>query len=411
ALKAYNGDVGVGVSLALAFLSQTNKPASTVIPVSFHQELEVSLDDDLYVVEVPPGGAAEMAGLEKGDQLTALNGEDVAGLPLATLRAQLASAGRASFRRAEAAENCVLACGRCKTLNSVATASRYFRCHSCRALAMPWACLMRRYPDPPSGCCAPRKVADIQSLQLLHDVSWEECGLESATMHPTGFGRAAEAPAGCQHHQQLGGSATCGIAAVNNLLTNANAPAITSERMVAISSKLGEAESAIREGAESVQEFGEEQCVADLYVTENGGHFDVQTLQIAFEEAGFNMWYVPDGALQKPGSLFTQANLIGYVCHRRDPMNPRQDHWFIVRRQNSEKGPSYLLQDSLYDIVFMLTELEAHQLCLSLPRGALFAVAQQSTPEVALGGASREERVRIDPCCKKFLTQLGFTSP
>merc|ERR1719198_2179461 len=99
--------------------------------------------------------------------------------------------------------------------------------------------------------------------------------------------------------------------------------------MLMLSKALGEAETAIREGEEAVEEAGERQNVADLYSDSDGGHFDVQTLQIAFDEAGFNMSYVPPQKLQKPATLFEgsskhKEDLAGYVVHRKDPTNPRR---------------------------------------------------------------------------------------
>merc|ERR1719198_391677 len=166
------------------------------------------------------------------------------------------------------------------------------------------------------------------------------------------------------------------MAAVNNLMTNCNVSEMDAEAMIAISNRLGEAEVAIRDGESSVEEVGGTACVQELYATASGGHFDVQTLQIAFDDAGFQMSYVTKPQLQRFVAVFpSNDELAGYVVHRRDPLNPQKDHWFVLRRHAGEVKKSkkrFLLQDSLYDKVFELTDVEAHQLLLSCPAGALF---------------------------------------
>lgn len=221
-----------------------------------------------------------------------------------------------------------------------------------------------------------QRVRPDRGYPGLQDLTWESCGLQQACKHPTGFGRASAVPSDCQHHQQVG--ATCGLAAVNNLITNCNAAAFDTAQMISISKRLGQAETAIRDGAQSVQEAGEEHDVAELYATSAGGHFDVQTLQLAFGEAGFQMSYVPVQKLQGQSvdALFDlQDGIAGYVVHRKDPLNPTMDHWFIVRR-HAESPPCHFLQDSLYEQVFELTQVETLEFLFNLAPGALFSVSR-----------------------------------
>lgn len=223
-----------------------------------------------------------------------------------------------------------------------------------------------------------RQVWPEKGYPQYQGLGWEKCELKDIVKHSLGFGVACDPPEDCQHHKQVG--ATCGVASVNNLITNCSESAVDAEHMLAISKSLGQAEAAIRDGAQSVEEAGEEQDVTELYASSAGGHFDVQTLQIAFDEAGFNMWYVPPQKLQKPSTLFElskgETELAGYVVHRKDPLNPRRDHWFVLRRHGTRKV-QYLLQDSLFEKVFDLTSVEAHHLLLHLPPGALFAVSRK----------------------------------
>jgi len=235
------------------------------------------------------------------------------------------------------------------------------------------------------------------TLARFKDLTWEASNLQSVTRHPTGFGRPRAAPEECLHHGQVG--ATCGMAAVNNLLTNSGGTAVDAEYMLAISARLGQAEAELREGAQCVEEAGEQQNLAELYAAASGGHFDVQTLQTAFEEAGYSMWYMNPQRLvcsslfdwaqelaesskptkqKKVTQVEQQPAPIGYVVHRKDALSTRQDHWFVVRQHGRSPELCILLQDSLYDQVFELTRVEAQQLLLSLPQGALFAVSRLS---------------------------------
>lgn len=227
--------------------------------------------------------------------------------------------------------------------------------------------------------CHSRQVFPEKGYPKYHGLTWETCELRDAVKHTLGFGLACDPPEDCQHHKQVG--ATCGVAAVNNLITNCASPEVDADHMIAIAASLGKAEAAIRDGVQCVEEAGEEQQVEELYASAAGGHFDVQTLQIAFDESGFSMWYVPPQKLQKPSTLFARAKgeteLAGYVVHRKDPLNARSDHWFVLR-QHGVKRRRYLLQDSLFEKVFELTSVEAHHLLLYLPPGALFAVSRKA---------------------------------
>jgi len=207
---------------------------------------------------------------------------------------------------------------------------------------------------------------------------WEDSGLQNLGKHPLGFGQPCDAPDDCIHHTQSG--ATCGMAAVNNLITNCDRAGFDVQAMVAISEQLGQAEQAIRDGAQSVEEGGEQQQVNELYATAGGEHFDVQTLQLALLEVGFSMWYAPAEKLQQSSTLFDYDDPVaGYILHRKDPVNNKfGDHWFALRRHGNDPG-LLLLQDSLFPKPFELNELEAHQLLLSMPLGSLFVVTLPNT--------------------------------
>lgn len=314
--------------------------------------------------------------------MVTLNGEDPSVLEPEALQDQLRSAGNASFRRDDPDEQAkVFVCSRCATGNTVAATGTSFRCFSCQATALAWdfmiaPCEVVTLEKPR---CRSRQVFPEKGYPQYHGLTWETCELRDAVKHTLGFGQACDPPQDCQHHKQVG--ATCGVAAVNNLITNCAAPAVDADHMIAIAASLGKAESAIRDGVQCVEEAGEEQQVEELYASATGGHFDVQTLQIAFDESGFSMWYVPPQKLQKPSTLFSRAKgeteLAGYVVHRKDPLNARRDHWFVLR-QHGVKRKRYLLQDSLFEKVFELTSVEAHHLLLYLPPGALFAVSRKS---------------------------------
>jgi len=350
---------------------------------------------------VVEGSATSKAGVLAGDQLVALNGEDTSSLSEDVLQAQLQASGRATFRRelGEGQQQSMFVCSRCKSCNSISVerSPEFFNCHGCKTTALSLACLSQERPvrKPPLGnrCC---RRARKQPLRLkLQDISWEESGLQSLSKHPTGFGRfLEETPGDCRHHRQTG--ATCGVAAVNNVLTNCDMQGVTAEQMMVLSASLGQAESAIREGAESVEEAGAQHNVSELYATSEGGHFDLQTLQYAFHEFGhFRMWYVPKEMLvDTPHKLFSQADLAGYVCHRRDPVDPKRDHWFVLRKHCKGKSEMYLLQDSLYDSIFSLTQVEAVQLCQLLGPGGVFAVSRglaepaAAEPEATVLGSS-----------------------
>merc|ERR1719310_1805361 len=125
-------------------------------------------------------------------------------------------------------------------------------------------------PERPRSRCS-RRAKSERTFPQLQDLSWEESGMQSVAKHPTGFGRACDVPEDCRHHLQVG--ATCGVAAFNNLMTNFGRPGVDAEYFIGISRRLGQAETAIRDGAQSVEEEGEEQDVSELYVTELGGHF------------------------------------------------------------------------------------------------------------------------------------------
>jgi len=276
-------------------------------------------------------------------------------------------------------------CSRCATRNSVKETTHYFRCFSCLATSVSWQYVMTSSPGaapsaPPAWArWRTQRVRPDRGYPCLQDLQWESSGLQHVCKHPTGFGRATDVPADCKHHQQVG--ATCGLAAVNNLITNCQAAAVSTEQMMNISKQLGQAETAIRDGVESVREAGEEHNVSELYATSSGGHFDVQTLQLAFGQAGFQMSYVPVQKLedQSVSALFNlQEGITGYVVHRKDPMNPTMDHWFTIRQHTSGPSPRYFVQDSLYEKIFELTELEALEFLLNLAPGALFSVSHLS---------------------------------
>merc|ERR1712032_1256463 len=124
-----------------------------------------------------------------------------------------------------------MVCSRCATRNSVKESALSMRCFSCLATSVSWKYVMTSSPvvasPAPSWGLArfrTQRVRPDRGYPCLQDLHWESSGLQQALKHPTGFGRAAEVPSDCQHHQQVG--ATCGLAAVNNLITNCNASAI-----------------------------------------------------------------------------------------------------------------------------------------------------------------------------------------
>jgi len=293
---------------------------------------------------------------------------------------------------------CNACCGRSKVPEE---ASGAFRCFSCNATMVPWDTLVAAPAAEGEGAAAsasaaaPRDKARhpvLLPLEGLLDLAWEDASLETLSKHPSGCGRLAELPPGCKHHGQVG--ATCGMAAVNNLITNLGLEAIDGARMLAISARLGAAEANLRGGEDRVQEAGEERAVAELYAATDGGHFDVQTLQIAFEEAGLRMAYMQPGRAKHAAALLEAPQaaawpclarlsrlgdggdrVVGYVVHWRDELNNARDHWFIVRPHGDGKNRAILLQDSLYERIFALTSAEANRLLTTLPPGALFAVS------------------------------------
>jgi len=392
AVVQYNGIVGLANSLAFAFpwvsaegCDNPSPLAGQMVVVDFSSDqggIGVEFDGEGFVTTVSPGGTAEQAGVVVTDQLVMLDSERVSELSPETVQERLADSGSASFRHQVEEEAVVLMCSRCACRNHVGRSCQFFRCFSCRATALVWEFAMSpcvQVELSRSRCSRRRRPIAHKGYPHLQRMTWEESGLNKVPKHPTGFGHAVDVPADCKHHEQVG--ATCGVAAVNNLITNCSQPGIDAEHMMIISKQLGQAETDIRDGVQSVEEAGQEQCVAELYATSVGGHFDVQTLQIAFDEAGFNMWYVPPTKLQKPATLFEcnskhKEDLAGYVVHRKDPTNPRRDHWFVLRC-HGDRPVRFLLQDSLFEKVFELTRCEAHQLLLTSPSGALFAVSKK----------------------------------
>lgn len=394
-LHTYNGAVGLGAVLAFAVRNEALAGADTIFPVAFDGDgAGVMLDSSRCIHSLTPGGASACAGTAIGDRLVSVNGTPTAELGDEQIRAQLDTAGRCSFQRpttcsmalpkgGESSADAVFVCSRCGSGNRPSDEPcKFFRCYSCQATAVSWQFL---FTAPASGTSqqqprwAKGRVGPDMGYEHLKDLTWEASGLDKATKHPTGFGTPMDTPEGCQHHGQVG--AMCGMAAVNNLLTNAGKSIVDAQYMLQVSTRLSEAEAVLREGAQTVQEAGEDVNVAEFYVASTGGHFDVQTLQTVFAEAGYNMWYVAPQQLHKPDTLFagrgsdSAGDVVGYVVHRRDPLNPRQDHWLVVRQHGKGPGAQFFMQDSLYDQVFLLTQVEAHQLLLNLPAGSLFAVS------------------------------------
>lgn len=405
ALSEYNGVVGLPTALAFALPSEVLEPGAKILVATFTDAGLGAEVEGHHVAMVPENSAAAEAGLRIGDQIVAMNGEDPHELTPEVLQEQLRRPGSASFRRDDREESKVFVCSRCATGNSIAATCVSFRCFCCQATALVWGFVIAQDAadtKPPRFRVRRRQVWPEKGYPQYQGLAWEKCALSSAIKHSLGFGRACDPPVGCQHHRQVG--ATCGVAAVNNLITNCNVSCVNAEHMIMLSKALGEAEAAIREGAQTVEEAGEQQDVSELYADSAGGHFDVQTLQIALDEVGFNMWYVPAQKLMKPSTLFErtkgETELAGYVVHRKDPVNPRRDHWFVMRRHGDAKKEfvvvgdggqkkkvaqkvQYLIQDSLFEKVFDLTSVEAHHFLLHLPPGALFAVSRKPEPEDA----------------------------
>jgi len=396
-LYSYNSAKPLYLALAVALPVEVQ---DAVIPmtiiVSYSNGLEADVDERHFVTAVTPGGQAQKAGVAAGDQLVTLEGDDAEDFTFEELQRKLSKSGRASFRRDNTEDSSILVCSRCGCGNRVADSTQHFRCFSCQATAVRWRFVtappqMSATEKMPSfRCqgwvnairCHRYRVQPDRGYPQLQEMTWEHSGLKDMPKHPTGFGRSRDVPDDCQHHKQVG--ATCGVAAVNNLITNCRGQEVDAEHLLAISTRLGEAEAAIRDRVRCVEEAGEEQQIYELYSSACGGHFDVQTLQIAFEEAGFLMWYVPDQAFPEKTELFRHGDrdLAGYVVHRKDPLTPSRDHWLVLRPHGGFKQPIFLLQDSLYDKVFELTLMEARQLLLSLPLGALFAVSRTQSQKL-----------------------------
>lgn len=383
-LSKYNGVVPLGARLSFALPSDVLEPGMKVLVARFAEEGLGCEVQDLIVTEVSKGSAAATAGILSGDKLVTINGKAPDDLTSVALQAQLKDAGCVSFQRDDREQSKVLVCCRCSTGNSVASSSSSFTCCSCHATTLAWdfvigPCDSDVKMTRPRLCCRKQQqVWPENGYPQYRGLSWESSELSSAIRHSFGIGQACDPPDDCKHHKQTG--ATCGVAAVNNLITNCNVQSVDTEHMLMLSKALGEAEAAIREGERTVEEAGEQRNVADLYSDSDGGHFDVQTLQITFDEAGFNMRYVPAQELQKTDLLFGgnngQANLAGFVLHARNPLSPTRDHWFVLRR-HGVKHPQYLIQDSLFEKVFDVTRTEAHNLLLHLPPGAVFAVSRK----------------------------------
>eukprot|EP00929_Paragymnodinium_shiwhaense_P108459 TRINITY_DN7477_c0_g1_i1.p1 TRINITY_DN7477_c0_g1~~TRINITY_DN7477_c0_g1_i1.p1 ORF type:complete len:511 (-),score=60.09 TRINITY_DN7477_c0_g1_i1:355-1887(-) len=379
ALMQYNREVGLGAALAVAFCCDADEVVPTLVSCIWEDCLGVEIDAGHRAVFFYDTGAVVHSGLRVGDRLVALNNEDVASLTTDAIHRQLQCPGRATFQRDNLGGDArsVVVCSRCASKNSIEDSCLFFKCYSCFAVAVPWNCLATAAPNHRtsssklfSWCRYSATANAVHSV--LPEVSWEVSGLQSIPKHPMGFGTVDDPPQGCQHHTQVG--AQCGLAAVNNLITNCDLPAVTVAQMVATSNRLGQAEIAIRDGKSSVEESGHQQLVSELYATEGGGHFDVQTLQLTFAERGFQMTYVVEES--KAESLHDQDCLVGYIVHRKDPVSSIRDHWFVVRPHRGG-SPRMLLQDSLYENVFQLTTLETQQLLSNLAPGSLFAVTYQ----------------------------------
>lgn len=422
ALRDYNSKVYLSVALSCGLPTEASLQSAPYVRVvaygGVHGQLGIEVDNEFRVTSVLEGAAAA-AGVSVEDELLRLCGKSVNLLATEDLQGQLQTSkdgGRASFKRDGSGAEGTLVCSRCASPNrSTQDPGHCFHCYSCQATVLPWLSLTMPPPvvEPPelTELLRPlrrqpfrqpdrrRRVepgndkSTIEDMTRFKDLVWETSGLAFEIKHPTGFGLPRPPPDGCIHHGQVG--ATCGMAAVNNLITNVGGTAVNAEYMFAISDRLGQAEAVLRDGAQSVEEAGEQQNLVELYAASSGGHFDVQTLQTAFEEAGFSMWYLNpqrldcsrlfDWAVPRPASRKAKSQssieppeqpTVGYVVHRRDALNSRQDHWFVVRQHDGPEDRCFLLQDSLFDAVFDLTKVEVQQLLLGLPTGALFAVAR-----------------------------------
>mmetsp|Transcript_63053 Transcript_63053/g.133092 ORF Transcript_63053/g.133092 Transcript_63053/m.133092 type:complete len:604 (+) Transcript_63053:96-1907(+) len=392
----------------------------------------VELDEEHRITGAKDGHLMP-ASLCSGDVLLRLGGAPLAKMNDDEIKEHLAAAsGKASFRRI-GEEEVTLVCSRCLTPNkSEEDPGHCFRCFSCQASVLPWSSfvetldasvvppkfqkLVKTIQEAPDArsCSSPNRskvrrvkpatdnIEQLLQSQQVKSLTVEAANLSSLVRHPSGFGRPSDPPERCKHHGQVG--ATCGLAAVNNVIVNCGSTPVDSRCMQAISTRLGQAEANLRDGADCVEEAGERQYLAELYAASTGGHFDVQTLQIAFEESGFSMWYenpskldhrslfdwaapatstAPDSESAQ-GTETKKPDVVGYVIHRRDAVHARQDHWFVVRQHKSPEGEEqFLLQDSLFDEVFVLGKVEVQQLLISLPQGALFAVSRHpiSAPE------------------------------
>lgn len=434
ALRSYNASVSLGATIAVAMSNEALADADTLLPVVIQnsdQGLGATLDKARCIESIDdPDGPAARARCIVGDRLAQVNGKDVATMTMEQIEGHLKVPCRLSFRRPTAAssgdetgqpqhgrdavvpgssvdEGTVFVCCRCGSSNRFMDDKCFFRCFSCQSTVVLWNFLVsepattRDDQKPGTRRWKKDRVNPDVSFEHLKDLTWESSGLDKVVRHPTGFGVAEVPPSDCRHHEQVG--ATCGMAAVNNLITNNGFDSVDSQYMQGVSARLGEAEAALREGEQCVQEGGEEQNLAELYASAAGGHFDVQTLQTVLSEYGLHMWYVQakqlqtliapflDGVKPKGGNAAGSDagekdeidGVVGYIVHRRDPTNPRSDHWFVVREHKAEPTPKLLLQDSLFEQVFSLTKVETTQLLLHLPAGSLFAVSRLSASTAA----------------------------
>eukprot|EP00929_Paragymnodinium_shiwhaense_P113688 TRINITY_DN81998_c0_g1_i1.p1 TRINITY_DN81998_c0_g1~~TRINITY_DN81998_c0_g1_i1.p1 ORF type:complete len:517 (+),score=85.33 TRINITY_DN81998_c0_g1_i1:119-1669(+) len=383
-LTAYNGEVGLGAAVALAFRTQSEEgTVGALLSCVWAEQLDAEVDETRSLVRLAESICVAESGIRVGDKLVTLNNDGVTEMSADTIHKQFASPGRATFQRDAGGDaNNIVVCSRCASRNTVEDACVFFKCYSCFAVVVPWDQFMQAAeatPKPQRFTCSSSSGSKARPKRLfpsLQDIDWETSGLGGVLKHPMGFGVAYDLPTDCQHHTQVG--AQCGLAAVNNVLTNSGQAVVTAEQMVAISSRLGQAEIAIRDGTSSVEESGQQQSVAELYATSGGGHFDVQTLQMTFEELGFQMRYVMSAKPEEAQSFFDKEGLLGYIVHRKDPISPTRDHWFVVRPHGLAEV-LFLLQDSLYEKVFKLTRTEVQQLLLNLPPGSLFAVTRAAT--------------------------------
>eukprot|EP00930_Biecheleria_cincta_P082479 TRINITY_DN72204_c0_g1_i1.p1 TRINITY_DN72204_c0_g1~~TRINITY_DN72204_c0_g1_i1.p1 ORF type:complete len:539 (-),score=91.12 TRINITY_DN72204_c0_g1_i1:220-1806(-) len=383
-LSEYNGAAPLAARLSFALPSDVMEPGMKVLAATFAEAGLGCVVQELTVAKVSEGSAAATAGIRAGDKLITINGKEPNELPFETLQAQLSSPGCATFNRDDREESKVFVCSRCATANSVSSSISTFRCCSCQATTLTWdfvvgPCDLDATMNKTRLCSRKQQqVWPENGYPQYQGFSWESSELSSAIRHSLGIGQACDPPEDCKHHKQTG--ATCGVAAVNNLITNCSLPSIDAEYMLRLSKALGEAETAIREGEQAVEEAGEQQNVADLYSDSDGGHFDVQTLQIAFDEAGFHMSYVPVHKQQVPDKLLDgssgQDDIVGFVLHLRNPLNPKRDHWFVLRRHGSKRA-QYLIQDSLFEKVFDVTRVEARDLILYSPPGSVFSVSRK----------------------------------